>query len=267
MGAQVIFVVNHALLPSLNDECFNWLSLQASVYSDKPRTWSASTWDTESRLYRSKRAPECRAALSFSYSDYQATSDYLIAHDLLVQVDHLSSQSKLTEDHDFSAVAREVTKRARYGQYPFHDREIVQRFRKGSPSPITPGQGSLTVFTYDTDTWSWSDRQKSRDMMAKIAHYCLTGAHQGYFGRVDSATGQFSNNFRPLITLNPEQRALVRIHDAREQILVIPQRDLVFPAAFVEKRTGRLEVLKALMASEGYVYEQIRSNTRSGPGL
>lgn len=254
MGAQVIFVVNHAYLDKLDAECANWLSLQGSRITDTPLTWRASSFDAQERQFRSKQAPDVRAALSFGYSDYAAKSTYLIGHDAIVQTRHLTD----IDWHacsSFTEVAKQVTKQARYHQYPFYDRDTRPAFRKKAPPSVTPGLGSLTIFSYETDFWSWSDRDEARDMMAKIATYCATGLHNGAFGRVDSKTGHFTSNFRPICTLSPEQRALVHIHNAQDSVVVLPQRDLQFTQEYRQSGEGRLALLKALMASEGYDYE------------
>lgn len=119
MGAQVIFAVNHAYLDRLDENCLNWLGLQASVHTDNPRTWLASEWDKHDRSNgRSRSAPDIRPALSFSYSDYQATNTILVSHDMILQMYGLYDLS-FKEATEFPDLAKQIARKARYNQPPF----------------------------------------------------------------------------------------------------------------------------------------------------
>ncbi|MBD8614877.1 hypothetical protein [Pseudomonas sp. CFBP 13719] len=254
MGAQVVFAVNHALIDKLDDSCLDWLGLQASVHCDSPRTWIASDWDEHDRSMRARSISTCRPILSFSYSDYQATSTLLIAHDMILPMYGLQDLD-FKGSSEFSDLAKQISKKARYSQHPFHDRACRHAFIKRPSAPIEPGNGNITLFIYETDSWSWNNRQESRDKLAQIAQYCSTGHNHEAFP-YDAQTGEFFNSFRPLCTLGPEQRAIVRLRNAQPTVLILPQRPMVFPELTRDVGCSDLGVIKVLMASQGLDYER-----------
>ena len=255
MGAQVIFAVNHAYLDRLDESCLNWLGLQASVHADNPRTWLASEWDKHDRSNgRSRSAPDIRPALSFSYSDYQATNTILVAHDMILQMYGLYDLS-FQEATEFPDLAKQIARKARYHQSPFHDRSFKHSFSKSAPAPVQPGQGSITVFVYETDAWGWRNDQESRAKLADVARYCATGKPGKAFP-YDPQSGEYLSSFRPLCTLGPEQRAIIRQYEAKLDVLVLPQRPMSFSDLTKEVGCSDDDVIKALMASEGYGYER-----------
>ena len=266
MGAQVIFAVSHAHLDRLDESCLNWLGLQATINASNPRTWLASDWDKHDRSISVTRGvPDIRPVLSFSYADYQSTNTLLISHDMILEMYGLYDMD-FKDISEFSDLAKQVLRKARYSQHPFHDRSSKHVFSKPAPKPIEPGAGNITLFVYETDTWSWSRNQESREKLADVARYCATGKHGGAFP-YDAQTGEFMSSFRPLCTLGPEQRAIVRQRDARHQVLILPQRPMKFPELIRDAGCGDLDIIKAIMASEGYDYERQSLHKSRDPGF
>lgn len=252
MGAQVVFAVNHAYLDKLDEGCLNWLGLQASINAGSPRTWLASDWDKHDRsITRSRGVPDVRPILSFSYCDYALPGTMLVAHDMILELYGLQSLN-FKDISEFSGLAKQMASKARYHQHPFHDRSCKHNFSKPLPKPVEAGGGSITLFLYDTDSWSWGNNKESRDKLAAVAQFCATGKHGAF--PYDAQSGEFMNSFRPLCTIGPEQRAIVRLRDARQQVIILPQRPMKFPDLLLEVGCSDLDILKAVMASEGYDY-------------
>lgn len=262
MSAQVIFAVNHAYLDLLTPACFDWLGFQASVHRELPITWTESHWDSQGRSFRRAEVPPTRPILSFSYSEYGAKSLYLIGHDLLVDIPSLYDVDVAKVD-GFSGFASSVARLARYRKYPFYEANVV--FKKADAPALRPGKAPITIFSYDTDSFAWKDTPEVRRNLAAIANYCATGRHDGAFGRIDSESGHFGKSFRPLLTLQPEQRALLHIYEGLHTAIVMPQRDMVLSPVSEQARMGSNEIITALMRSEGYELSAVRQLSQA-PG-